>query len=389
MTMRTIPYARQTITEEDIQAVVTVLRSDWLTQGPAITKFEKAVADYCNVRYAVAVSNGTAALHLACLAAGLGPGDRLWTSPNTFAASANCALYCGATPDFVDIDPVTFNLDGGKLGAKLSAASGDGTLPKIVIPVHFAGQSCDMESISRLCKQQNITVIEDACHAIGGNYRDTKIGSCRYSDMAVFSFHAVKIITTGEGGMIMTNSGELYQKLLRLRTHGITRDDQFMNGPSEGAWYYQQVDLGFNYRITDIQAALGTSQLVRIDEFVIRRRELALRYTAALTGLPLILPQERPDCRSAYHLYVIRLQMNRISRSRREVFDALREKGIGVNVHYIPVHTHPYYQKLGFGPGDYPEAEQYYAETITLPLYPTLSDADQDYIVAVVREALS
>jgi UDP-4-amino-4,6-dideoxy-N-acetyl-beta-L-altrosamine transaminase len=313
----------------------------------------------------------------------------LWTSPNTFVASANCAGFCGATVDFVDSDPASYNLSVDQLADKLARAAQQGMLPKVVVPVHFAGQSCDMESISRLCKQQNITVIEDACHAIGGNYRDTKIGSCRYSDMAVFSFHAVKIITTGEGGMIMTNSGELYQKLLRLRTHGITRDDQFMNGPSEGAWYYQQVDLGFNYRITDIQAALGTSQLVRIDEFVIRRRELALRYTAALTGLPLILPQERPDCRSAYHMYVIRLQMNRISRSRREVFDALREKGIGVNVHYIPVHTHPYYQKLGFGPGDYPEAEQYYAETITLPLYPTLSDADQDYIVAVVREALS
>lgn len=387
-THRNIPYGRQSISEEDIQAVVDVLRSDWLTQGPAIGRFEQAVADYCGVRYAVAVSNGTAALHLACLAAEIGPGDRLWTSPNTFVASANCALYCGAAPDFVDIDVATYNMDADNLGIKLGEAR-QGHLPKAVVPVHFAGNSCDMKKISRLCKHYDVTVIEDACHAIGGSYRDAKIGSCRYSDMTVFSFHPVKIVTTGEGGMVVTNSAELHQRLLRLRTHGITREDRFMESPSEGAWYYEQVDLGFNYRITDIQAALGTSQMKRIDEFVDRRRELARRYTEALNGLPLVLPHEHPDAYSAYHLYVIRLQLNAIKRTRREVFDALRQKGIGVNVHYIPVHTQPYYRKLGFAPGNFPEAERFYAEAITLPLYPTLSDEEQNFVIASVHEALT
>jgi len=389
MTKRIIPYGHQTIDDEDIKAVVDVLRSEWLTQGPAIARFEQAVADYCGARYAVAVSNGTAALHLACLAAGINAGDRLWTSPNTFVASANCALYCGAQPDFVDIDPLYYNMDAQKLGDKLALADKTGALPKAVVPVHFAGNSCDMERISRLCRQYGITIIEDACHAIGGSYRNRKIGSCHYADMTVFSFHPVKIITTGEGGMVVTNREDLYQKLLRFRSHGITREDRFMDGASEGAWYYQQVDLGFNYRITDMQAALGESQLKRIDTFVLRRRELAGRYTEAFSGLPFLVPQEHADAYSAYHLYVIRLQLNRISRTRREVFDELRENGIGVNVHYIPVHTQPYYRTLGFAVGDFPEAERYYAETITLPLYPELTKDEQNFIIEKVHKALS
>lgn len=386
--MTCIPYGKQWIDAEDIKAVVKVLKSDWLTQGPVIEQFEQAVAQYCSARYAVAVANATAALHLACLAAGLGTGDRLWTSPNTFVASANCALYCGARPDFVDIDHRTYNIRIEALETKLSKAEQDGELPKIVIPVHFAGQSCDMRAIHRLRQKYNFVVIEDACHALGGTYCGKKIGACDFSDMVVFSFHPVKAITTGEGGIILTNRENFYQKLCRLRTHGITRDPHYMQGDSEGAWYYQQIELGFNYRITDIQAALGMNQLQRLDQFVARRRELVQRYNNAFINLPLVLPWQHPDTCSAFHLYVIRLKLNELRITRKAVFDALRQRNIGVNVHYIPVYTQPYYRRLGFPFGEYPETEKYYEEAMTLPLYPAMSLEDQDYVIQAVNDVL-
>ncbi len=387
--MTLIPYGRQWIEQKDIDAVVEVLRSDWLTQGPAIERFEQAVAKYCSARYAVAVSSGTAALHLACLAAGLGNGDRLWTSPNTFVASANCGLYCGARPDFIDIDPRTYNMDAKVLGEKLAAAERSQSLPRSVIPVHFAGQSCDMEEIASLAKQYRFTVIEDAAHALGGSYKDQKIGSCQYSDMTILSFHPVKIITTGEGGMVLTNREDLYEKLLRLRTHGITRDSRFLSSTSQGPWYYEQLELGLHYRITDLQAALGLSQLERLDAFVARRRALAKRYDEALADLPVTLPWQHQDTRSAHHLYVIRLRTARLRKTRREVFEALRKRGIGVNVHYIPVHTQPYYRSLGFRLGMFPESERYYDEAITIPLYPKMTDQEQDKVIAALREVLA
>ena len=386
--MKQIPYARQDINQEDIQAVLKVLQSDWLTQGPAIQRFEEAVAAYCGARYAVAVSNATAALHLACLAAGLGPGDLLWTSPNTFVASANCGLYCGAEVDFVDIDPRTYNMSVDALEEKLVQAAKSGKLPKVVIPVHFAGQSCRMEEIRKLADQYNFTVIEDAAHAIGGSYQRKKVGACQFSDMTVFSFHPVKIITTGEGGMILTNRAELYEKLLRLRTHGITRDERFMVRTKEGPWYYQQIDLGYNYRMTDIQAALGYSQLQKIDEFVRHRRYLANRYDQMLKDLPVTLPWQDPETYSAYHLYVIRLHLNQLQKSRKQIFEELRAAGINVNVHYIPVHTQPYYERLGFKAGDFPKAEEYYREALTLPLYYGLSEEDQDYVIERLKEII-
>src|SRR3990167_728033 len=357
-----IPYGRQQIDESDIDAVVAVLRSDWLTQGPAIEAFECAVAQRCDARYAVAVSNATAALHLACLAAGLGPDDWLWTSPNTFVASANCARYCGAKVDFVDIDPVTWNMDVAHLAAKLAHAEKLNRLPKILVPVAFSGQSCDMAAIRSLADAYGVLIIEDASHAIGATYQGRPVGCGDYADMTVFSFHPVKIITSGEGGMLLTNSAELQQRLYRLRSHGISRDPALMSEPSHGPWYYQQLELGFNYRITDIQAALGLSQLSKLDGFLQRRRQLAARYDLLLQELPLCLPGRQAGVESAWHLYVVRLQLARIKRSRREAFDALRAAGIGFNVHYIPVHLQPYYRELGFCPGDFPAAEAYYSE---------------------------
>ncbi|HEY9855060.1 MAG TPA: UDP-4-amino-4,6-dideoxy-N-acetyl-beta-L-altrosamine transaminase, partial [Stenomitos sp.] len=353
--MQLIPYGRQDIDDADLAAVAEVLRSDWLTQGPAITRFEEMVAGYCGAQHALAVSNATAALHLACRALDLGPGDLLWTSPNTFVASANCARYCGADVDFVDIDPQTYNMSVTALAAKLEAAEKAGRLPKIVIPVHFAGQSCDMEGIHALAERYGFYVVEDASHAVGARYRDTLVGSGRYSDMTIFSFHPVKIITTGEGGLVLTNRPELYERLALLRSHGITRDADLMQGPSEGPWYYQQIDLGYNYRLTDIQAALGASQMRRLETFIARRQELARRYDELLKDLPVVRPWQSPDGASSYHLYPIQVEGSR----RREIFEALRARGIGVNVHYIPVHTQPYYQELGFRPGDFPEAERY------------------------------
>lgn len=383
-----IPYGRQDISPADIDAVVAVLRSDWLTQGPAIERFERAVADYCGASHAVAVNSATSALHIACLALGLGPGDELWTSPNTFVASANCALYCGARVDFVDIDPRTYNLSVAALRDKLERAERAGPLPKIVVPVHFAGQPCPMREIGALAARYGFRVIEDASHAIGGRYRGEPVGNCRYSDITVFSFHPVKIITTGEGGMALTQDPALAETLRRLRSHGITRDPARMVGETEGPWYYQQIELGFNYRMTDIQAALGYSQLQRLEEFMARRHELADRYDALLADLPVITPWRDPDAWSAFHLYVIRLDEQRAGRSRRAVFEALRQRGIGVNVHYIPVHTQPYYRALGFAEGDYPQAEQYYREAISLPLYPTLTEVEQDKVVSALRETL-
>ena len=384
-----IPYGRQDISQADIDAVVEVLRSDWITQGPAIERFEKLVAEYCGAKYAVAVSSATAALHIACLAAGLGIGDILWTSPNTFVASANCGLYCGADVDFVDIDPHTYNLSVEVLEQKLARAELEGKLPKVVVPVHFAGQSCEIERILALSRKYGFTILEDASHAIGARYQDNPVGSCLFSDMAVFSFHPVKIITTGEGGMVVTNREDLYEKLIRLRTHGITRNPELMQGESHGLWYYQQLELGFNYRMTDIQAALGASQMQRLDEFVSRRRHLAARYNQLLSDFPLVLPWQHPDTESSWHLYVIRLKLDEIGKTHRQVFEELRQAEIGVNLHYIPVHTQPYYQNLGFKWGDFPQAEQYYQEAISLPIYYGLSDENQDQVGAVLRNILS
>lgn len=383
-----IPYGRQSISEADIQAVVETLRSDWLTQGPAIEQFEQAVAGYCGAQYAVAVNSATSALHIACIAAGLGSGDTLWTTPNTFVASANCGVYCGADIDFVDIEQCTYNLGVEPLERKLAAASSSGTLPKVVIPVHFSGQSCEMKRIRELSEQYGFSVIEDASHAIGGRYREHIIGSCAYSDMTVFSFHPVKIITTGEGGMVLTNRKDLHDKLIRLRSHGITRDPYLLEGENHGPWYYEQIELGFNYRMTDIQAALGLSQMNRLDEFVARRHYLAERYNKALKDLPLILPRQHIDSYSAFHLYVVCLDTNRTRLTRRQVFDAMREKNILVNVHYIPVHTQPYYQAKGFSQGDFPIAENYYETAISIPLYFGLGEEEQDYVIEALKEIL-
>lgn len=383
-----IPYGRQSISEEDIGAVCAALRSDFLTQGPAIERFERAVAEHCGARHAVAVSNATAALHIACLALDLGPGDLAWTSPNTFVASANCARYCGADVDFIDIDPVSWNLSPTLLAQRLDEARARGRLPKVLVPVHFSGQSCDMEEIGRLALEYGVTVIEDASHAIGASFLEAAVGCCKYSDCAVFSFHPVKIVTTGEGGIIVTNRDDLAARLLRLRSHGITRDASVMVEKNSGPWYYEQLELGYNYRMTDIQAALGASQMTRLEAFVGRRRELAARYDKLLADLPLQLPVQDARARSSWHLYVVRLRLCEIGRTHRQVFEALRAAGIGVNLHYIPVHLQPYYRALGFAEGYCPEAERYYGEAISLPLYPALSEANQDYIATTLQDLL-
>lgn len=384
-----IPYGRQEVTQADIDAVDAVLRSDFLTQGPAVARFEQALAAYCGAAHGVAMANATTALHLACLALDLGPGDWLWTSPNTFLASANCGVYCGARVDFVDVDPRTYNMDPAALEAKLERAERDGRLPKVVVPVHFAGQSCDMMAIGALAKRYGFRVVEDASHAVGGRYRGAPVGSCAHSDITVFSFHPVKIVTTGEGGMALTNDAALARRLERLRSHGMTREAALMDAEPDGPWYYQQVELGYNYRITDIQAALGLSQLARLDDYVQRRHRLAARYDALLADLPVIAPARVADAHSALHLYPIQVDPARCRRSRRQVFDALRAAGIGVNVHYIPVHTQPYYRRMGFSFGDFPRAEAYYAQAISLPMFATLADAQQDEVVAALRRALA
>jgi UDP-4-amino-4,6-dideoxy-N-acetyl-beta-L-altrosamine transaminase len=384
-----IPYGRQHITQADIDAVVDVLQSDYLTQGPKVPLFEQAVADKVGAQYAVAANSGTSALHIACLALGLGPGDILWTSPITFVASANCALYCGATVDFVDIDPGTYTLCPQALEEKLKHAEQENRLPKIVIPVHMCGQSCHMAAIHDLSQQYGFRIIEDACHALGGQYKGVPIGSCQYSDITVFSFHPVKLITTGEGGMAVTNDITLADRMCRFRSHGITSDrDQMESRPADEIWNYQQIFLGYNYRMTDIQAALGISQLEKLDAFIARRRELAHRYGRVLANLPVKLPLQDPDGASAWHLYVIRLKLDKISQSHQQVFASLREKGIGVNLHYIPVHLQPWYRALGFEPGQFPEAEHYYREAVTLPLFYAMTDDEQDEVVDLLKEIL-
>jgi UDP-4-amino-4,6-dideoxy-N-acetyl-beta-L-altrosamine transaminase len=386
--MSMIPYGRQDINQSDIDAVVAVLKSDFLTQGPVVPAFEKSIVDYCGAEHAVAVNSATSALHIACLALGVGNGDIVWTTPITFVASANCALYCGATVDFVDIDPRTFNISIENLAEKLAIAEKIGKLPKVVIPVHLCGQSCDMESIYTLSQKYGFKIIEDASHAIGGKYKGKPIGNCRYSDITVFSFHPVKIITTGEGGMAITNDVQLAKRMQFLRSHGITRDSNDMTHEPDGPWYYQQIDLGFNYRMTDLQAALGLSQMRRVDEFVAQRHAIAKRYNQLLADFPLNTPWQHEDIYSSLHLYVIRLKLAETVNTHRQVFDALRQLGIGVNLHYIPVYHHPYYENLGFQTGYCLEAERYYAEAISLPIYPGLTEAQQDLVVTALREAI-
>ncbi|QFY62026.1 UDP-4-amino-4,6-dideoxy-N-acetyl-beta-L-altrosamine transaminase [Rhizobium grahamii] len=384
--MALIPYGRQTISEEDLQAVATVLKSDFLTQGPEVPKFERVIADYCGAAHGVAVNSATSALHIACLALGLGEGDVAWTVPNTFVASANCAIYCGASVDFVDIDPLTLNMSPKSLEEKLKAAKAEGRLPKIVIPVHFAGMPCDMARIGTLAQEYGFRVIEDASHAIGASYGNRKVGSCQHSDITVFSFHPVKIITTAEGGLATTQSEELAKRMQDLRSHGITRDAARMTKADEGPWYYEQLDIGFNYRMTEIQAALGTSQAARLDEWVARRHRIANAYDRKLVHLPLILPVRENGSLSALHLYVVQVDEMKTKLTRRQVFDAMRNAGIGVNVHYIPVHTQPYYQENGMTGVSFPASEAYYDRCISLPMFASLSDDDQDYVVAVLED---
>ena len=384
-----IPYGRQSISEADIEAVAEVLRSDFLTQGPTVPAFEQAVASYCGAAHAVAANSATSALHMACLALGVGPGDRVWTSPLTFVASSNAALYCGAQVDFVDVDERTYNMCPNKLAQKLDEAAKAGTLPKVVVPVHLAGQSCDMAAIHAAASRYGVRIVEDASHAIGGTYRSEPVGNCRFSDIAVFSFHPVKIVTTGEGGMAMTNDAELAELMRLDRSHGITRDPAELQHDDVGPWYYEQQRLGFNYRMTDICAALGLSQMARIDRFLARRREIAAAYDNAFADLPVVTPWQHPDTLSAWRLYVILLDRRRVTRSHREVFDALRDAGIGVNLHYIPVYRQPYYRALGFGQGHCPNAEAYYAEAISLPMYPDLTDDEQREVVAAVSAVVA
>ena len=379
-----IPYARQDIRDEDVEAVLAVLRSDWLTQGPTVPAFEDAVAGKCGSRHAVAVNSATSALHIACLALGVEPGDRVWTSPITFVASANCARYCGAQVDFVDIDPLTFNLCAVALERKLAEAQVRGCLPKVVIPVHLGGQACDLAALDRLRQRFGFRVIEDASHALGGSYRNKPVGNGRHSDITVFSFHPVKIITTAEGGMALTNDPSLHERMARLRTHGIVRDPQAMESEPEGPWYYEQVELGYNYRMTDLHSALGLSQLHRLEAFVRRRNELARMYDDAFKGLPMATQALPAQTVSARHLYIIRVDAAR----RRAVFEDLRSDGIGVNVHYMPVHLQPYYRAQGFRPGDFPQAEAYGREAISLPLFPSMSDAQHARVVDCVRARL-
>jgi len=383
-----IPYGRQNIDQTDIDAVMDVLKSPWLTQGPTIERFENALAQRCEAEYAIAVCNATAALHIACLVAGLGPGDSLWTSPNTFVASANCGRYCGAEVDFVDIDPGTLNLDARLLARKLEAAEAVGKLPKVVIAVAFAGQSCDMRTLAQLSERYGFTLIEDASHAVGASYMGKPVGCGQFAAMTIFSFHPVKIITSAEGGMVLTNRPEFAERLRRLRSHGITGDPALMKVPDTGLWYYQQVELGFNYRMTDLHAALGLSQTARLDGFVARRRQLAARYQTLLADLPVTLPTVQSGADSAWHLYVVRLQLPRIKLDQTRVFEALRAAGLGVNLHYIPVHLQPYYREQGFKDGDFPQAERYFSEAISLPLYPDLTDEEQDEVVGHLRRIL-
>lgn len=384
-----IPYGKQDINQADIDAVLEVLKSDFLTQGPKVPEFEAKVAAHVSAKHALAVNSATSALHIACLALGLSKGDWLWTSPITFVASANCGLYCGASVDFVDINPRTYNLCPLKLAEKLEQAEAEDRLPKVLVAVHLSGQPCEMEAIYRLGQRYGFRIIEDASHAIGGKYQSEYIGSGRFSDITVFSFHPVKIVTTAEGGMALTNSDDLARRMNLLRSHGVTRDPALMTHEADGPWYYQQIDLGYNYRMTELQAALGISQMDRLDRFVARRHELAKRYDLLLADLPVITPWQRPDSYSGMHLYVIRLELQKLDKSHREIFEALRQNGVGVNLHYIPVHSQPYFQAMGFEMDDFPEAADYYRAAISLPMYSGLSDEQQDNVVGCLEKALS
>ncbi len=379
-----IPYGRQDIRKEDIDAVVDVLKSDFLTQGPAVPRFEEAIATAASAPHAVAMNSATSALHVACAALDLGPGDSLWTSPNTFVASANCARYCGADVDFVDLDPSTGNMCAQSFADKLELAERDGKLPKIVVPVHLAGQSCEMDRIGQLAKRYGIRVIEDASHAIGGAYQGKPVGACEHSDITIFSFHPVKIVTSAEGGAAVTRDAQLANRMARLRSHGITRDPLEMTHEPDGPWYYQQIELGWNYRITDVQAALGTQQMARLDQYVARRNALADRYDKLLSDTSVGLPGRQDDALSAFHLYVVRVEAD----AHRRIFEGLRQRGVGVNLHYIPVHLQPYYRQLGFGDGDFPNAERYYAEAISIPLFPTMMEEMQDEVVRALLSEL-
>lgn len=384
-----IPYGRHDVSQADIEAVVEVLHSDWLTQGPMVPRFEREVADFTGAAHAVACNSATSSLHVACLALGVGPGDRVWTSPNTFVASANCALYCGAEVDFVDIDPCSYNLSVERLSEKLATAKINGTLPKVVIPVHFAGQPCDMLAIHALGREYGFRIIEDASHAIGASYHGTKVGSCQHSDITVFSFHPVKIITTAEGGMATTNDPDLAERMVRHRSHGITSmPDRMHPRPADEIWNYQQIDLGFNYRMTDLQAALGLSQLGRLEQFVKTRRQIARSYDVALARLPIILPWQAPSTLSSYHLYPIRIRESLCGKTQRQVYDALTGGGIAVNLHYIPVYRHPFYEAKGFRIGHCPEVERFHRETISLPMFPTLQEREQSTVIQAIERSL-
>lgn len=381
-----IPYGRQDITQRDIDAVLGVLKSDFLTQGHKVPLFEKAISDKVGAQYAVAVNSATSALHIACLSLGLVKGDWLWTSPTSFVASANCGLYCGANIDFVDIDCHTYNMCPNALKEKLIKAKVDNRLPKILVVVHLCGQPCEMEEIHKLSKEYGFSIIEDASHAIGGRYKNKYIGSSQYSDITVFSFHPVKIITTGEGGMALTNNKNLFEKMSLYRSHGITRDPEKMSIKHAGPWHYEMIELGFNYRMTDIQAALGLSQLERLDEYVASRHRLAKIYDEELSDLPIKLPFQIRDGYSGFHLYVIRI--GRLKKTHQEVFEELISHGLGVNLHYIPIHTHPYYQAMGFVANDFPESVRYAGEAISLPLFPTLKVEDQKRVIKVMKQVL-
>lgn len=375
-----IPYGKQDINQQDIDAVVKVLQSDFLTQGPQVPLFEKAINKVTQSQYAVAVNSATSALHIACLALGVGKGEIVWTSPITFVASANCALYCGASIDFVDIDEHTYNLSPVELEKKLKLAKQQNKLPKVVIPVHLAGQSCDMQKIHQLSIEYGFKIIEDAAHAIGGAYQGKPIGNCQYSDITVFSFHPIKIITTAEGGVATTNNSVLAAKMQRLRSHGITRDESLMTEPSHGDWYYQQLELGFNYRMSDLHAALGLSQLKRLTEFVYKRKEIAEIYNQQLSELPIILPKQLTSTSSSWHLYIIQLELDKIDKTHQQVFNELREAGIGVNLHYIPIYLQPYYKEMGFKKGIFPNADEYYSRAISIPLFPELSTSQKNMV---------
>ena len=384
-----IPYGKQSIDQADIDAVLNVLQSDWLTQGPKVPAFEAGIASYCKVKHGIAVNSATSALHIACLALGVGENDIVWTSPISFVASSNCALYCGAKIDFVDIDLDTGNMSIKELEQKLILAEKNNCLPKVVIPVHLAGQSCDMQAIHQLATKYDFKIIEDASHAIGGKYMGESIGNCKYSDITIFSFHPVKIITTGEGGVCTTNDPKIANKLCLFRSHGITRHENEMTKKSDGPWYYQQIELGLNYRMTDISAALGLSQLDRLDEFILKRHSIAQKYDNAFADKPLITPYQHQDNYSSYHLYIIRVKNSLEGLNKLNLFTSLREAGILVNLHYIPVYQQPFYEEIGYNNKDYPESEKYYEEALSLPIHTLLKDEEQDFIIESVLNFLS